>query len=192
MGILISDDIHLGTRRTIALEIRASLSDVLRQLDALVSSWEQIDDELSQLVSKYGRSVIDQLAESTGAPSRPQTDDMSAACSRSKPPSGANEEGEMATLPAELQGKSYRYKYEAVFDVLMHASPGDSAAELAARVRFIHPRGRFLPYRIGEDIRHLLRGDGVYTKLHAQLSDQQKSHLEQLLARLKERGELGR
>jgi len=180
--LLETDTIHLPARRAIAAQLRSSTNAASSALDPLVESWDSIENELAQLVSKYGDSILSQLAESAGSALEPR---FEKAAVKQKVESAK-------ALPAELQGKSYRYKYEAVFEVLMQASYDDSAAELAARVRAIHPQGTFLPYRIGEDIRHLLRGDGVYSKLHTRLTKDQIAHLERLLTGLQRRGDLGR
>ena len=192
MTILGAEDLRLETRREMMDGLQALNRHALEQMQSTSDAWSEMDRDLAQLVEKHGPDILDRLSDSTTVSM--QFDTIARPlCPRMLPDEKPyRKEDDTIEVPPALLDKRHRYKYLAVLDVLLHASLDASAGDLAAQVRRLFPRGTFLPYRIAEDLGHILRGDGVYANVSRSLTAKEIAHLERLRENLRERGELVR
>ncbi len=78
-------------------------------------------------------------------------------------------------------------KYLVVLDVIRGADESSTPTALAARVRKLQPQGKYDAVRICEDIGHIIRRDGQFTKETAGTTRRDSRHAMQLKASFERR-----
>jgi hypothetical protein len=182
------DDVRARERRDLLHGMLTSVDELQAVLKSLDDEWQNMEAELQKFVERFGRKALDLI--SAGGTAHGSATANSSELAGDK--AAAITEEAKVEVPRDLERANFTHKYEAVFAVLMRAGIGAHPSDLSAQVRSIFPRGTFLPYRICEDIGHLLRADGVYADIGSRLTATQRRHLEAMKANMQERGWWGR